>query len=66
LRLIERCERFAAGARAACYRWLGKAVAVVTDGDFGREGCPRLRPARAREECEEGAGRMEEALATFS
>ena len=66
LRLIERCERFAGGARAACYRWLGKAVAVVTDGEFGREGCPRLQTARAREECEEGARRMEEALVTFS
>jgi hypothetical protein len=66
LRLIERCERFAGGARAACYRWLGKALAVVTDGEFGREGCPRLQTARAREECEEGARRMEEALVTFS
>lgn len=66
LRLIERCERFAAGARAACYRWLGKALAVVTDGDFGRKGCPRLRPALARQECVEGARRMEEALVTFS
>jgi hypothetical protein len=66
LRLIERCERFAGGARAACYRWLGKALAVVTDGGFGREGCPRLRPARARQQCEEGARRMEEALVTFS
>jgi hypothetical protein len=66
LRLIERCERFADGARAACYRWLGKALAVVTDGGFRREGCPRLRTARAREDCEEGARRMEEALVTFS
>jgi hypothetical protein len=66
LRLIERCERFAGGARAACYRWLGKALAVVTDGGFGPEGCPRLRPAGARQECEEGARRMEEALVTFS
>ena len=30
------------GARTACYRWLGKTVAVVTDGAFEREGCPLL------------------------
>jgi hypothetical protein len=66
LRLIQRCGRFAAGARAACYRWLGKALAVVTDGDFRRKGCPRLHPSRASRECEEGARRMEEALVTFS
>jgi hypothetical protein len=66
LQLIERCERFAGGARAACYRWLGKALAVVTDGAFGREGCPRLRLAKARRECQAGAQRMEEALVTFS
>jgi hypothetical protein len=66
LRVIERCRLFRDGARAACYRWLGKALAVVTDGAFGREGCPRLRSADARRECRAGARRMEEALVTFS
>jgi hypothetical protein len=64
--LIEGCDGFAAGARGACYRWLGKALAVVTDGRFGREGCPRLDAAAARLRCEAGARSMEEALVTFS
>jgi hypothetical protein len=68
VKLIRGCERFAGAARArrACYRWLGKALAVVTDGAFGREGCTRLGTADARRECAEGARRMEEALVTFS
>jgi hypothetical protein len=66
LKLIHRCERFAGKARSACYRWLGKALAVVTDGEFGREGCPRLRAGEPRRECEAGARSMEEALVTFS
>jgi hypothetical protein len=66
LRVIDRCRLFGVGARAACYRWLGKALAVVTDGRFGREGCPRLGAAAARRECQAGARRMEEALVTFS
>ncbi|HET8949710.1 MAG TPA: hypothetical protein VFN44_04340 [Solirubrobacteraceae bacterium] len=65
VRLIERCEGLAAGARPACYRWLGKAIAVVTDGRFERTGCPRLSPAAARL-CVEGARTMDEALVTFS
>ena len=34
--------------RLACYRWLGKSVAVLTDGAFEREGCPCFRPRRRR------------------
>jgi len=66
LELIDRCSRFAVAARAPCYRWLGKALAVLTDGEFGREGCGRLRAPVARRECEAGARSMEEALVTFS
>ena len=33
-------------ARAACYRWLGKAVAVLTDGAFARDGLPAAATAR--------------------
>ena len=66
VRLIEGCEHFAAEARAACYRWLGKALAVVTDGRFERSGCPRLTDAAARRHCLEGARTMNEALVTFS
>jgi hypothetical protein len=66
VKLIGGCGRFAREARAACYRWLGKALAVVTDGAFGRGGCTRLDPADARRECEAGARSMEGALVTFS
>jgi hypothetical protein len=66
VRVIEGCKRFAADARAACYRWLGKALAVVTDGRFARNGCPQLGAAAARRHCREGARTMNEALVTFS
>jgi hypothetical protein len=65
VRLIRRCGLFAGATRSACYRWLGKTLAVVTDGEFGRLGCPRLAAA-PRRECEAGAGRMNDALVTFS
>jgi hypothetical protein len=63
--LIGGCERFGGAVRAACYRWLGKTLAVLTDGRFATEGCPHLRAA-ARRECAAGAGTMDEALVTFS
>jgi hypothetical protein len=66
VRLIEGCERFTADARPACYRWLGKALAVVTDGRFARSGCPELAGADARRQCRAGARTMNEALVTFS
>jgi hypothetical protein len=64
--LIGGCERFRGRARPACYRWLGKALAVVTDGVFGAAGCPRLAAPDARRFCAVGARRMNEALVTFS
>jgi len=66
VRLIEGCERFPAEARAACYRWLGKALAVVTDGRFARSGCRQLAGADARRHCRAGAATMNDALVTFS
>ena len=63
--LIERCDLFAGATRAACYRWLGKTIAVLTDGAFARAGCPRLAAA-ARRHCSAGASTMDEALVTFS
>lgn len=65
VQLIRRCELFAGATRSACYRWLGKALSVLTDGAFGRAGCPRLAPT-ARRDCLAGAGRMNDALVTFS
>ena len=44
-RLIGGCRRFGvrAGVRSACFEWLGKTLAVLTDGRFARSGCPRVR-----------------------
>lgn len=66
VRLIGRCELFAGETRSDCYRWLGKAFAVLTDGAFERSGCPKLAAADARRDCEAGARTMEDALVTFS
>lgn len=66
VRLIGRCHLFAGATRAACYRWLGTTLAVVTDGRFAREGCPALADAAAREACAAGARASEQALVTFS
>src|SRR5262249_52892159 len=60
--IVDACSQFAPAARAPCYRWLGKAVAVLTDGEFARAGCPRLRGAAARRECVAGARTMDQAL----
>jgi hypothetical protein len=65
VRLMEGCGRFAPAARGACYRWLGKTLAVLTDGEFERTGCPQL-DAGARRQCEAGARSIDEALVTFS
>jgi hypothetical protein len=64
--LIRRCDLFDGTTRAACYRWLGKTLAVVTDGRFGDSGCPSLPAGAARDECTAGARSMDEALVTFS
>jgi hypothetical protein len=66
VRLIRRCELFAGATRASCYTWLGKTLAVLTDGDFEQAGCPELAEPDARAECLAGARSMEEALVTFS
>ena len=66
VRLTDRCGRFPAAARDACFSWLGRVVSVLTDGAFADEGCPRLRSAAGRQACADGAARMDEALETFS
>ena len=66
VRLIEGCARFRGRPRGECYRWLGRTIAVLTDGAFARNGCPQLKGAVARRECAAGAARMEDALVTFS
>jgi hypothetical protein len=44
---------FGGAVRAACFRWLGKTLAVLTNGTFARSGCPRLATAGARRLCRE-------------
>jgi hypothetical protein len=66
IQLIGRCDLFDRASRAACYRWLGKTLAVVTDGAFERAGCARLAAADAQRHCRAGARSMNEALVTFS
>jgi hypothetical protein len=65
LAIIARCDLFAGRTRTACYRWLGKTLAVITDGGFERTGCPEL-PGGVREACVAGARSMDEPLETFS
>ena len=66
IRLIGRCELFAGATRSGCYRWLGKSIAVLTDGAFEQTGCPKLAKLDARRQCRAGARTMEDALVTFS
>ena len=66
LRLLRGCETFARAVRDGCYRWLGKEVAVLTDGAFERQGCPALESEDARRSCAAGARSYESALVTFS
>jgi hypothetical protein len=63
--LIGRCDRFTGATARACYRWLGRTIAVVTDGAFAGTGCARLA-APARDQCAAGARSMDAALVTFS
>jgi hypothetical protein len=65
LRLIRGCARVAAGARNDCYEWLGRTLAVVTNGAFRERGCTKLSPG-PRRACTNGAKRMQAALVTFS
>ena len=65
LRLIRDCARMAAGARSGCYEWLGRTLAVVTNGAFLERGCTKLDPV-ARGACVAGAMKMNAALVTFS
>lgn len=65
LDLIRTCAALKDGARRPCYEWFGKALAVVTNGDFMRS-CRRLRSAAARDQCRIGARRYQDPLVTFA
>ena len=64
--LIRQCDGFPGETRLACYRWLGKVLAVLTDGAFEDFGCGSLPDAPARRACVEGVRSMNGALETFS
>jgi hypothetical protein len=66
VRLIRECARVVAGARRGCYEWLGRTLAVVTNGVFRAGGCTKLSAAVARRDCVSGASHMRDALVTFS
>ncbi len=65
LRLIRECGRIERAARRGCYEWLGRTLAVVTNGAFRERGCTKLDPV-ARGACADGARKMNDALVTFS
>jgi hypothetical protein len=66
LDVIKRCSNFAESVQLGCYRWLGKTLAVLTDGEFQRTGCPKLEGRPAQDACEAGAKEMNGPLVTFS
>jgi hypothetical protein len=57
-------RRGAAGL--TCYRWRGKVLAVLTNGEFEHVGCPAAPSERARRACVQGARVSDDALETFS
>jgi hypothetical protein len=65
LELIGRCDLFSGKTATACYRWLGKTIAVVTNGAFADDGCVQLNgpPKKA---CQAGARELNGPLVTFS
>src|SRR5207245_1958416 len=66
LELERACSRMSAGVRRGCYSWLGRTLAVVTNGEFRERGCVKLRRDSARRACIAGAELMDAALVTFS
>jgi hypothetical protein len=66
LALIRTCSGMPRSTRYGCFSWFGRTLAVVTDGGFRRNGCPRLTPRHAEISCVAGAARLGRALRTFS
>ena len=66
LRLIRRCANVWHGAQNACYRWMGLALNVVTNGDFKDAGCGDLMFDATRNACKDGADAYDGPLETFS
>jgi hypothetical protein len=66
LALIRGCDAFPPATRLDCYRWLGKVLAVLTNGEFEQVGCRAIPDALSRAACIQGAGELDEPLVTFS
>jgi hypothetical protein len=66
LRLIRTCGDLPTTTRSWCYAWLGRTLAVLTDGTFRQSGCAQLEPQHARISCSAGGARMGRPLRTFS
>jgi hypothetical protein len=63
--LIKDCEQFGGTMSLTCYRWLGKVLGVVSNGEIRETGCAELARA-ARRACEAGVDSMDGPLVTFS
>jgi hypothetical protein len=66
IKLIRRCADVYHPAQKACYRWLGTALNVITNGKFTDDGCGALTFAATRDTCTAGAEAYEGPLETFS
>ena len=66
VRLIRRCANVWHGSQKACYRWMGMALNVVTNGEFKDDGCGELLFDATRDACKDGAGSYDGPLETFS
>jgi len=66
LRLIRTCGDLPTTTRWWCYSWIGRTLAVLTDGDFRQHGCAQLEPEHALVSCRAGGARMWRPLRTFS
>ena len=64
--LLRRCDAFPPATELACYRWLGKVMAVLTNGEFEAYGCDAAPDQRTRRACLQGAAEIDEPLVTFS
>jgi hypothetical protein len=64
--LLRGCNAFPAATALECYRWLGKVLSVLTNGEFEQLGCPTAPSQRARRACVDGARESDKALETFS
>ncbi|MGH3023270.1 MAG: hypothetical protein ACRDNI_06400 [Gaiellaceae bacterium] len=64
--LVRQCDGFPGETRLACYRWLGKVMTVMTNGEFESYGCRQAPDAGSRRACVAGARESDGPLETFS